>query len=245
MNEALLASTYRKELIKILKTKLKDSTLTQEEKSFLKDIQSLIKKKDVSMIDIAIIANEKIKRDKNLQSFEKNIDAAKFPFSGDKNSLNSKNCNDNHTLLRKVCCQQLGYEYPPKTTEEIKNVDKMYDTILNGWIIPGYLSYVGHDRAGNPLEQKPTIINDTEKMQELKKVLSSKSGVAIVLNMCSTDYTADVVYSILDNIQQSENISESKKQISKVLPKTEHNYYEKKKQIRNLTKHLFDNTIRF
>ncbi|MBQ9318087.1 MAG: hypothetical protein IJR82_00445 [Bacilli bacterium] len=99
-----------------------------------------------------------------------------------------------------------------------------YQVILGDFILPGYLTYRGTDRDGNAIEQKSQILNEPSRITELKKILGYDNldyagrkdafiNVISILNMCSTDYSADMVYNVMKGIDayqyQGENINDT------------------------------------
>ena len=126
-----------------------------------------------------------------------------------------------------------------------------YRQILYDFILPGYLTYRGTDREGNRIEQKSQILNETDRIQKLKNILgydildySDRKNLFInvicILNMCSTDYSADMVYNVMCAINeycyQGENYDKSVETIiADNIPLTPNNWEQKEiaRKVRN------------
>lgn len=136
------------------------------------------------------------------------------------------------------------YSFTEEEEEEYKNkmyeALRLYDIVLNDFILPGYLTYRGRDRDNNKIEQDSKIINDQHRIDSLITLLKSKQdifnydiipSIIQILNMCSTDYTADMAYDYMSGISSFKNsvidddVLESMK---KYIPTTENNSEEKK-----------------
>lgn len=113
--------------------------------------------------------------------------------------VNNKNCNDNHQILREV----------------VANDQEKYDELLNYFILPGYLHYRGYDRDNNKIDQRSQILNDVTRIDLLMKMLNYDTmlyyekkpkfkDIISILNMCSTDYSADMAYNLFKSISKIE-----------------------------------------
>ena len=152
------------------------------------------------------------------------------------NVVNNGNCDNNHVLGKKFCCMYyFGLDYDDAPEEVKKISDRIFDSVKDDWILPAYLSYVGHDRKNNPIPQKSQVLNSQEHLQdfvsyehkllgdeEIKSaiakyatgtMLAPKSQlIAVLYNMCSTDYTADVVYEVIKMISEVEKVDKNSEQ---------------------------------
>ena len=93
---------------------------------------------------------------------------------------------------------------------------KNFESILKEFILPGYRSYRGADAVRNPIAQLGQILNNQDRIIILNEMLgnepldtlppnikqSAMVDIISVLNMCSTDYSADVVQELLAKIQK-------------------------------------------
>lgn len=108
--------------------------------------------------------------------------------------------------------------------QELQKGYAKYQVILGDFILPGYLTYRGTNRNGDAIEQKSQILNEQSRITELKKILGYDNldyvgrkdtfiNVISILNMCSTDYSADMVYNVMKRIgayqYQGENINDT------------------------------------
>ena len=167
-----------------------------------------------------------------------NIAQAMFPFSSSKEpqSLNSRNCEENHTLLDMFCAKELGLDYDALVDEAItfeqqgaddklKQIKEMRNDILHGWILPGYFTFVGNKR-GVPTARNAQILNNQKRLAELQQKVKNPKALAAIVNMCATDYSADVVYGILDSLNnehsQTNDLSDPAK-IKSIMPDTPNN----------------------
>ena len=154
------------------------------------------------------------------EAIRKNIDNAIYPFSSDKQSLNSKNCRNNHRVLAIICCRQLGIKLPRKIldsyvsqeqpdkipedlpTEDILKVRNLYNKVVE-WILSGYFAYRGADRT-QPIARESEILNSPGRIESLHKLIKGESNINAIINMCATDYTADMIYYIMQRIDKSQ-----------------------------------------
>lgn len=224
-----VADYYKQVLVDLIDKKLNSKTTSYQEVILFRFIKDLLEEKEFSILDIALLANEKINKSKEFSCLQKNIENAMYPFSGDKDSLNSKNCNDNHILLRRICEERVCDNLQIKSDEE---VDQLYNYVLQEWILPGYFVYRGFNRKGEPVEQKATVLNDTERFSLLEQKLKDREKISIAINMCATDYTADVVYAILEKIKDCPSYIQARERVDKVVPDTKGNYLEKKETMK-------------
>lgn len=88
----------------------------------------------------------------------------------------------------------------------LKNTKAVHDELFYGYILDsGYYVYVGRNR-----NQNGKVLNDITRISLLRKLLQSinpqkdhsdiNTDIIDILNLCSTDYSADVVYAVFDRI---------------------------------------------
>ena len=140
------------------------------------------------------------------------------------------------------------YNFSDKEEKEYINkmleARRLYDIIMHDFILPGYLSYRGRDRNNKRIIQDSQIINDEQRLTSLMVLLKSKKdifgyyilpSVIQILNMCSTDYTADMAYDYMNGISSfraSEINDTVEKMMDDYIPRTFNNE-EEKKEVRN------------
>ena len=216
---------YREILIDNLREKLNDQSLTEEEKEIFSQGISALEDNTRSLEDICLVLNSEIQKLQQPTSLTQDLENAKYPFSSAPDSLNLTNCNNNHVILGAVCKDLLGSQASENDVKEL------YDNILNNWILNnGYFTYLGHDRTGAPKPQDGQILNNRERMEELFKILSTKlkdptarARVCPVINMCSTDYTADIVYAVMEEMTACTEPAKSRDKLTQIVPKTPSN----------------------
>ena len=147
------------------------------------------------------------------------------------------------TLIEKIICLFKSKKIKKETEEFVsktKSAKELYDKILNSFILDsGYYVYRGRDR-----EQDGTVLNDTERAELLMGYLKSANplksekelhaDVVDILNMCSTDYAADIVLEVMKAIKENE-----KEKIDEVIPPSINNRTEKR-DFRNAIPEVFD-----
>ena len=114
---------------------------------------------------------------------------------------------------------------------------KLYRKILHKFILPGYLTYRGRDRDNNIIPQDSMILNDSNRIKSLIDLLNNNGNsyevlksITLILNICSTDYTADMAYSYLTGISsftEAKDNSEIQTLLDNTIPKTENNIQDK------------------
>ena len=85
---------------------------------------------------------------------------------------------------------------------------KLYDEIMQGYILSGYHTYMGRDERGKKILQDGEILNKPTQIDNIgQKIQETEKNKYLhhlylrhVLNLCSTDYSADVVLSLLKSI---------------------------------------------
>ena len=95
-----------------------------------------------------------------------------------------------------------------------------YDTILSSFILEsGYYVYRGKNK-----KQDGNVLNDTNKVGLLRSLLGKddvseeNKAVVDILNMCATDYSADIVYDIFKKIAGANQL-----ELKEEVPKVENN----------------------
>ena len=136
--------------------------------------------------------------------------------------------------------------YKETLTEETKR----FHSILHLNILPLYHVYIGKDKDKNPIEQDSQILNKSDLIERLiqllninqddiKERLKGLKDISKILNICSTDYSADMVLATFDKINEitdsvtKENVQEFVDNIiSSTIPRTPDNK-EQKSEARN------------
>ena len=222
-----VARFYREKLHELVKEKLEDESLSEEERTLFSELDRMLGNEEMSLLDVCLYINS-IRGD----ALDERINDSMFEFSNHPDSLNSRNCDDNHKVLENICCDLLGYDYKSATEEQRKEAKALSKVILDTWILPGYFTYVGHNRTGDAVYNDVDVLTNLAKLESLRKDLKSNENIAKVLNMCSTDYTADVVYDILKVISKCEDIKQSKEKIDSLVQDSDY-AKERKENARN------------
>lgn len=205
-----ITKIYRQKIKTLIDEKLKGNNLNKDERFILEQTSVLMENDNMDMIDICLFINS-LGADK---IFNVNIEKTMFEFSPDKRSLNSKNCDNNHEILRVICCEVLGYDPDSMNKEQSAEVEELYKDILNNWILPGYLTYKGKDRSGKSIYHDTDSLTNLNRLNELFSKVKSKEHLVKILNMCATDYTADIVYDVLCIINNCKDVQVSKESIN-------------------------------
>ena len=212
------------------------SDMEEKEKEVFVLMKTLLES-DISLTEVVIKVDSLIKNNKQ-EKLLTAVDDAIYPFSsaedketGKALTLNSQNCQNNHIILRSICFKLLKIN--PETTNEkdLKLVKDLYKDILNEWILPGYLTYRGTDRDGNAIERDHQILNKPERIKQASQRFATHRQVNLIMNMCSTDYAADIVYFILSKIRNFAadiTLEEAEATIDKEMPQTTNNTQQKK-----------------
>lgn len=119
--------------------------------------------------------------------------------------------------------KELISEEPSKKLLQRK---EQYDKILFGSILPGYFKYMGRDRQGKQIPQDGMVLNQKEIVFNIAKLLEYKKEdflktdtatakvarhkvekLVYLLNMGSTDYTADVVQDIFGRLLTGKEVN--------------------------------------
>lgn len=106
---------------------------------------------------------------------------------------------------------------------KIRNSKKVFDNIMEDFILNGYYIYRGKDRDGKLINQDWMILDRCSRILELKKLLKEAvpdktewdyiDDIIDIFNICSTDYTGPVVSEILANL-----INYDVKKVDEVIP---------------------------
>lgn len=149
-----------------------------------------------------------------MPTLKQNVLNAIFPFSSSREpmSLNIKNCEENHTLIDMFCAKEMGLDYDDVVDSAIggedyaqaqmEEIKEMRESLLNDWILPGYFTFVGNKR-GVPTIRDAQILNNQDWFGQLQAKVKNPKALAAIVNICATDYSADVVYGILDTLNNS------------------------------------------
>lgn len=116
--------------------------------------------------------------------------------------------------------------YLTKVTKSKKDYDDIFDNFI---INSGYYVYRGMGK-----EQDGKVLNSSERIKELKRKLQEikpnadsraiASDIIDIINICATDYSADIVYAVFNCIANGEG-----EKIDSVIPNNEGNKEEKEK----------------
>lgn len=215
-------------------------------------IKEIMSKSNTTLVEKAVIISTYIKTVEvnplySAHMLHASIQNAKIKFK----KANSNNCDDNHKLLCRVIAKgnsdlanaliDVKVEGNPNTYgQNLDEYSQKYDEIMDQFILPGYLSYRGFDRDNNPLNQQSQILNEKGRIDTIMKILGYENlkwpdekfkNIIHVLNMCSTDYAADMVEAALDKIIKA-NVNEQEidgyiNEILSVIPATPNNLKEK------------------
>lgn len=161
-----------------------------ENKEVYEYIRTILKNNDMSLLEKGLMANNYLKQN-NISIFDDQIAKSKEAF----HEVNNQNCADNHKILKDI----------------VSNNKEKYEEVLNTFILPGYLQYRGYDRENNPLKQEGQILNEFDRIVTLINMLGYDKlpyyeqrdkllNIISVLNMCSTDYSADIVENLISKI---------------------------------------------
>lgn len=131
---------------------------------------------------------------------------------------------------KKFSSEEERSTYIAKVAKAKKDFDDIFDNFI---IQEGYYVYRGKGK-----EQNGKILNSRERIEELRQKLQEikpnakpkhiAADIIDIINMCATDYSADIVYDVLNCIANGET-----KKIDAVIPDNEGNQEEKLKFGRN------------
>ncbi len=218
---------WREDLCKLCQKTVAKTNITSAERQFFDGLNSEIAADSITLLQTCFVAGQRIGEDKALIFLKDRIADAIFPFSFSKEplSLNCKNCNDNHALLDRFCSKELfGKYFSDITPEQQQQAINMRDKILSEWILPGYFTFVGN-KKGQTIARDAQVLNDSRRLTELYSSYGVKNPHALVaiLNMCTTDYSADVVYNLLECLQKGTPLSAAVYNTEKIAPSTPNN----------------------
>lgn len=169
------------------------------------------------------------------------IEESILEFNSDKdhpNSLNNQNCNNNHKILDRVCRHSLGVDMGKTSVEQEEMVKEIYDLTLFHWILPGYKAFRGVTADGEATEKYGKILNN--RALEVIERFPDYHDACAVMNMCSTDYTADVAYAIMTVYEKGLDKAKADSEIEAINPQTPNNKQEKA-EIRRLVAEVSPN----
>lgn len=210
-------------------------TLTETERDFFTSLAKTIKTKNVRLLDVCLAANARLEKESGLTDLKEKREKAKAPFdSNDKNSVNSQNCDNNHILLERVCRDILGYpvEDEEVTEEQRKEAYDLSRQILSERIIPSYLTYVGKARDNTPIPRDNQVLTKKEMIMKIFDIVKTSRKLSMALTMCATDYTADVVCAIINEIINCKVVSVSRSIIDTEINPETPAYYANTEQAR-------------
>lgn len=136
-----------------------------------------------------------------------------------------------------------------KCVQEIVTGVFRYHELMQSYVYPGYEKYRGKTMNNKRIEQIPNILNDVERFEELFNLLGCNSsdteernrglkGMVQISSICSTDYSADIVLSVMKKIDELKWVTwkgigkRTSKVISRTVPSNPENE-EQKRKIRN------------
>lgn len=171
--------------------------------------------------------NEEAGRGKSVDSIIEELVAARKPKS----------------LIEKIIYLFKTKKYKKEMDEFVKktrDTKGLYDLILNSFILDsGYYVYRGRDR-----KQDGAVLNSTQRAELLMGYLKSANplkseeelhaDLVDILNMCSTDYAADIVLEVMKAIKEN-----NKEKIDEVIPPALNNRSEKD-DFRNAIPEVYD-----
>ena len=224
---------YREVFCELIEKHIGNINISEEEATFFGHLNQCIKENN-DFVETCLVANYVLDTSKGLAELKDRKNVLSNPFNpstaeNEELSVNERNCRDNHVIMEQIARELLGYPVEDeKMSEEQKEKAKnLAGEILETHVLPSYLTYVGHDRQNNPIERDSQILNRLEKVKTILNVVKTPERMALVLNMCSTDYAADVVYAVLKEMTSCKNVERSAEEIDKLVPETPHNAEQK------------------
>ncbi len=208
---------YRAKLIDLFDEKIKAHTVYEMilgdgefyylAKDLLLNKKQIMPDQENKLTHVCVALSDVLRNDyKKIGSKTKNA-ISLFNFNAE-NSLNKKNCDDNQLLIERICREILGYPVNESeaTKDQIAESKDMGDKLLQN-ILVGYKRFMG-DKIGNKPESQ--ILSDNEFIDELLGYFKSTRNVVLILNICATDYTADVINNLLTQIFEGNKDSSNK-----------------------------------
>lgn len=212
---------------------IKENELSEDERAFFLNARKfLYGEKKVSqgekntLLHICAKLNENIESSASLERVKDARDDAVelFVFSGE-DSVNKRNCDENQLVIERVCRDILGYPLNESdaSKEQVEESKIMGDKFLHETILPRYQTYMGN--CGEKRDAQ--ILNREELLRDFNSILKSPRRLAIILNICATDYSADLIADLLLEISKCESFDEQKQSIDEFVPQTPENYESK------------------
>ena len=224
--DSAVLNFYKEKLLELVKSKANRGTHLGRVYDYLK---WLLEGKDMSLKEVCLSMGFKLNNmnAETAKIFKERISKAMFEFSSDEKSLNSRNCDQNHIILDMITSKVLGYDYKNLNDEQKEKVRELSEDILNNWIYKGYLTYRGYDRNDNPLFRDENVLNRLHRLDEINEKLHSFEGISKILTMCATDYSADLVYKVLEVMNECQDIDLSEEKIDQIVANTRYNEFYK------------------
>lgn len=152
------------------------------------------------LVEIALRTNASIK-ELGCDNLKGNAEAGLQAYK----QKNDSNCNNNHIILAEIIKKKIGI---PESVDVASSVDSklkdgtkltaeeaMFKVVRDramSWILSGYFEYSGRDRAkGMDIPINRDILN--QRAIESIRLFGNESDANAVMNMCSTDYSADMI----------------------------------------------------
>ena len=236
---------FEEVIINYIKEKLHDETLSEDEKEILKETARLIRDEKVPLIEVVTrvekLIQEKEEKKQPVQNLRKGILASQTEFdclrdeeTKKATTINQQNCDDNHVVLWSICAKLLGFKSDTENEQEKQQIQALNDSILNDWILKNYRVYADKavDENGNKVPQNKQILNEEKVIAHAKGNFVTHKNACLILNMCSTDYAADIVFAIMKSITGSTKemtVEEMLNKIQTIMPNTEQNFEQKRK----------------
>lgn len=213
---------YKEQIFNMFEESTKDKSYSNDEHNLFHTAKNLIASADMPLKEVCLNVGNEINTIYKIKSAADNIQTVINEFDSNiEGTVNYNNCENNHLLGAKVCCEYyFGVRYDDATADVQKQAWGIFNAIKDNWIIPRYFTYVGHDRNNVAINQDAQILNKKEHLIEFLELekqiikefdvdkvrednmtgerLSSKNFMlSILYNMCSTDYTADAVHDVI------------------------------------------------
>lgn len=214
---------------KMVATILEDSKLSLLERSLM--ISSFIQQTDIKKREEEAIKQFNVVNQQNCDDNHlvlEDIVSLNKDLLADLNQVN-KSETPNETIIELVNKREFSSESDKdEYLEQLKGAKETFNKVLSEFILDsGYFVYRGRNK-----EQDGTVLNKQDRAAILRNILKSNNpnkndddisaDIIDIYNMCSTDYSADIVYDVLVKI--SEN---NKQQVNSEVPKAENNKEEK------------------
>lgn len=214
-------SEYLKKIFEIVDEKANSGELSHEEQEFFNLAKSRIdynERLGEGLIVACAELNAILKNSPELERLNSLAVASAEPINFNSNgSVNKRNCDENQILIERMVREKMGLPLDEEslTEEQIQKTREIGKTLLQDQILPYYRKYM----AGSS-----QILSSEEMIKHFAEVFGNTRRAVIALNICSTDFTADMASYILDDIIHCSNPSEFERH---EYPKTPNNEDEK------------------